>query len=119
MVPAAVLILFVLLANITPAWAETYGLPFRFELNQGQADSSVKYIAHAAGFTANLNEKSLTLNLRHPVRMRFAGANPDVKIAAQAEMALQSHYYRGERSTWHTDIRNYERLLYGNVYPGI
>ena len=57
MVPAAVLLLFVLLTNVTPAWAETYGLPFRFELNRGQADSSVKYIVHAAGFTAGLNEK--------------------------------------------------------------
>jgi len=119
MVPAAVLILLVLLTNVTPVWAETYGLPFRFELNQGQADSTVKYIAHAAGFTANLNEKTITLNLRHPVRMRFAGANPNVMITAQAEMPLQSHYYRGQSSNWQTDIKNYERLLYRNVYPGI
>jgi hypothetical protein len=119
MVPAAVLILLALLTNVTPVWAETYGLPFRFELNQGQADSTVKYIAHTAGFTANLNEKAITLNLRHPVRMRFAGANPNVRITAQAEMPLQSHYYRGQSSNWQTDIRNYERLLYSNVYPGI
>src|SRR5215468_8522603 len=97
MVPAAVLILFALLTNVTPAWAETYGLPFRFELNEGQADSSVKYIAHAAGLTAGLSEKTVTLNLRHPVSIRFAGANPNVKITAQEEMALLSHYYRGER----------------------
>jgi len=119
MVPAAVLFLFMLLTNVTPAWAETYGLPFRFELNRGQADSSVKYIAHAAGFTAGLNEKALTLNLPHPVRMKFVGANPRVDITPQAEMALVSHYYRGESSSWRTDIKNYERLLYRDVYPGI
>ena len=119
MVPAAVLFLLMLLTNVTPGWAETDGLPFRFELNRGQADSSVKYIAHAAGFTAGLNEKAVTLNLRHPVHMRFIGANPDVIITPQAEMALVSHYYRGESSSWHTDIKNYERLLYRDVYPGI
>jgi Beta-propeller repeat len=119
MVPAAVLFLLMLLANVTPAWAETYGLPFRFELNRGQADSSVKYVAHAAGFTAGLNEKTVTLNLPHPVRMKFVGANPHVNITPQAEMALRSHYYRGESSNWHTDIKNYERLLYRDVYPGI
>src|SRR5262245_4982340 len=119
MVPAAVLVLLVLLTNVTPACAETYGLPFRFELNQGQADSSVKYIAHPAGFTASLNEKTVTLNLRQPVRMQFAGANPNVKITAQDEMPLLSHYYRGDSGNSHTDIRNYERLLYSNVYPGI
>src|SRR5262245_58662429 len=119
MVPAAVLFLFMLLTNVTPAWAETYGLPFRFELNRGQADSSVKYIAHAAGFTAGLNEKAVTLNLPHPVRMKFVGANPRVDITPQAEMALVSHYYRGESSSWRTDIKNYERLLYTDVYPGI
>jgi hypothetical protein len=119
MVPAAVLFLLMLLANVTPAWAETYGLPFRFELNRGQADSSVEYVAHAAGFTAGLNEKTVTLNLPHPVRMKFVGANPHVNITPQAEMALRSHYYRGESSNWHTDIKNYERLLYRDVYPGI
>src|SRR5262249_55506174 len=119
MVPAAVLFLFMLLTNVTPAWAETYGLPFRFESNRGQADSSVKYIAHAAGLTAGLNEKAVTLNLPHPVRMKFMGANPDVIITPQVEMALVSHYYRGESSSWRTDIKNYERLLYRDVYPGI
>src|SRR5262245_28589148 len=115
----AVLALLMLLANRTPAGAETHRLPFRFEVNEGQADPHVKYIAHAAGFTAHLSQNTVTLNLRHPVHMRFAGANPDARITPQDEMALQSNYFRGEPSNWHTDIKNYERLLYRDVYPGI
>src|SRR5262245_51013607 len=116
MLPTAVLILSVLLANAAPAWAETYGLPFRFELNQGQANPGVKYIAHAAGFTANLDETTVTLNLRCPVQMRFVGGNENVKIAAEDKMPLQSHYYRGESSAWRTGLTNYERLVYQDVY---
>src|SRR5262245_13354779 len=115
----AALVLLALLANTLPVRAETYGLPFRFEVNQGQADPSIKYVAHAAGFTADLNEEVVTLNLRHAIRMRFAGAKADVTINPQDEMALQSHYYRGDSSNWRTDIKNYQRLVYRNVYPGI
>src|SRR5262245_21898307 len=114
-----VLVLLMLLTNRTSAWAETYGLPFRFELNQGQADPSVKYVAHAAGFTAHLNESTVTLKLRHAISMRFAGAGPNIRITPEDEMALRTHYYRGERSQWHTDIKNYQRLVYRDVYPGI
>src|SRR5262245_24968151 len=118
MAAAVVLVLLALLTSAAPVRAEAYGMPFRFELNQGQADSSIKYIAHAAGFTASFSEDAVTLNLRHPVQMRFAGARPALKITAQSELALRSYYYQGQ-SDWRTDVPNYERLFYSNVYPGI
>src|ERR1044071_9017741 len=93
MVPKILLLALVLLANILPVYGESYSLPFRFEVNQGQAPADVKFVAHTAGFTADLNEQRETLNLPQPVMLTFAGAGKRVRIEAENEMPIVSNVY--------------------------
>jgi hypothetical protein len=95
-------------------------MPFRFEANQGQADSGVKYIAKAGGYTADLSDNEVVIHVaKEKVRMRFAGGRPASAIEPLEELPERTNYYGGNRENWFTGIRNYRRVLYRNVYPGI
>src|SRR5262249_16834799 len=82
-------------ANLKPADAptqakvnEAYGkLPLSFEINQGQADPSIKFISRGANYTFSLAPAGATLQLRSDsanqpanVRMKLVNANPAPKI---------------------------------------
>src|SRR6266850_1690603 len=109
-----------LLLNTLPAWAQSYSMPFRFEANQGQAAACVKYIARGGNYTADLNQNEVVIHVgRESVRMQFAGGRPAAAIEPMEELAERTNYYGGSRENWFTDIRNYRRVLYRNVYPKI
>jgi hypothetical protein len=104
---------------ITPAWAQRFSVPLRFEPNTGQADASVRYIAKGSAYTALLHETGLTIGPpAHPIRMRFAGASRPM-IQPVDEMNVRSNYYTGDPGLWRTGIRNFQRLRYKNVYSGV
>src|SRR5262249_51173694 len=52
------------------------------------------------------------------IRMQFEGASTPV-IQPVDEMKVESNYYIGEPRQWQTGIRNFQRLTYKNVYPGV
>jgi hypothetical protein len=110
-----------LITAVAPAWAESYGIPFRFERNQGQAPQDAEYIAQAGSYKAYLGEREVVMKLaQNPIRMRFAGASGNIRIEPLEELPFRTNYYHGgDISKWHTGIRNYQRLIYKNVYPGI
>jgi len=114
----ALLLVVLAAAGTAPLAAETYGLPFRFEANQGQADSDAKYIAYAARYEAYLGDTGVLLNTPTPVRMRFAGGRP-ARIDALEELEFRSNSYRGPEHRWRTSLPNYGRLIYRSVYPGV
>ncbi|HZC23952.1 MAG TPA: SBBP repeat-containing protein, partial [Candidatus Binatia bacterium] len=127
---------------------ENFGaLPLAFEANQGQTDPQVKYMARGSGYTVFLtgNETVLALHSSAPaspkpvsnpaeafrqhltqqqinssISMKLAGGNSQAQIAAQDELPGHSNYFIGNNpSQWHTDVKQYSRVSYRDVYPGV
>jgi hypothetical protein len=110
--------------------AANYGnLPFRFEANQGQADSQVDFIAHSGSFTAFLTagEAELVASGRatastrpDSMRLRLQGADPDAVAVGVDKLPGTTNYLVGsDPERWRTGIPSFERVRYGDVYPGI
>ena len=54
------------------------------------------------------------------LEMRMVDANPSAKIIGLEELPGKSNYFIGnDPQKWHTDIPNYAKIQYSNVYPGI
>ena len=115
-------------------WASLYArVPLSFELNQGQTDARVKYLARGPGYTVFLtpSEAVLKLSARTPerkgsasaspvVRLKLVGANPAVHVVGEEELAGQSHYFLGkDPRRWHTHIPRYAKVRYGGLYGGV
>ncbi len=122
----------------TPAAADqlrqAYGqVPLSFEANQGQADASVKYLAHGQGYSLFLTAADAVLNLSHPadasrdgamtgstLDIRLIGANAAPQVAGVDPLAGVSNYFIGNNLRgWHSNIPTYGQVAYHNVYPGI
>jgi hypothetical protein len=124
--------------------AEQYGkLPLSFEINRGQSDSRVKFIARGNGYALFLTPSEAVFALSNPstaaagktigthaqkgknqstavLRMSLLGANPAPRIAALDELPGKSNYFIGNKpSGWHTDVPNYRKVAERDVYRGI
>lgn len=91
--------------------AEAYSkLPLRFEANQGQADSCVRFLAQGAGYTLFLTSNEAVLTFAGPshtrkssadhenpfiMAMRLVGANPARAISGLEELEGKSNYFIG------------------------
>src|SRR4051795_4236339 len=85
---------------VSPAKIQTgYGnLPLTFEVNQGQTDPRVKFLAHGDGCGLFLtpDEAVLTFTAKKDVlRMRFAGARRDPKMEGVAPAPGKTNYFIG------------------------
>ncbi|MFZ0813961.1 MAG: SBBP repeat-containing protein [Candidatus Sulfotelmatobacter sp.] len=111
-------------------------LPMIFEPNQGQADSTVKFVAHGAGYSLLLDARGAALIMRseHPaskgqdtsstsvesLRMTLAGANPAATVVGGDPLPGKSNYFIGnDPQKWRTGIPQFAGVQYKNVYPGI
>jgi hypothetical protein len=104
-------------------------LPLNFEINQGQTDESVKFLARGSGFSLFLTEQEAVLKLRkkdgrkivsNAFSMRFDGANPAAKIEGLDEQETKSNYFIGDdQSKWQRNIANYGKAVYREIYSGI
>jgi len=111
-------------------------LPLLFEPNLGQvnssqSDSAVKFLARGSGYSLFLDSEGATLALRTPahagsaartesVRMKLAGASPSARIAGTDLLPGKSNYFIGnDRSKWRSNIPQFARVSYEDVYPGI
>jgi hypothetical protein len=125
----------------------SYGaLPLSFELNQGQTDGAVDFLARAGGYLLFLTpteavmafdhsaahsgtwdrEELLSTDRNKPsppgliLRMELEGANPATSVEGLDELASKTNYFSGsDPAQWHTDIPTYARVRYAQVYPGI
>jgi hypothetical protein len=126
----------------------SYGtLPLSFELNQGQTNGRVKFLARAGGYLLFLTPTEAVMALDNPtgrrrgkenrearagtndaearaprriIRMKLQGANPEPLIEGLEQSANTTNYFTGSDPTqWRTDIPSYARVRYGAVYPGI
>jgi photosystem II stability/assembly factor-like uncharacterized protein len=127
-------------------FGKSYGkLPLHFEVNQGQADSQVKFLARGSGYTLFLTPTEVVLALRklssetfsekHPalkkraisknvgralVRIKFANPSPETKVEGLEELHGKVNYFHGnDPERWHTNIPTYARVKYERIYPGI
>lgn len=132
---------------VSPKLVSNYGkMPLRFEANRGQADSRVQFVSRGQGYTLFLtsNEAVLTLGTsaakqspsnsplnaisERPqpnqntavVRLQLVGANHAPVIKNEDDLPSKSNYFIGnDPSRWHTNIPNYGRVRYHDIYPGI
>jgi hypothetical protein len=114
------------LLNSQSTLATAYGqLPLAFEVNQGQAGPQVDFLSHGKGYTLGLTPGSAELALQQgatsdALQMQLLGANPAAPVAGLNELVTKSNYLIGnDPSKWHTNIANYGRVEYQDVYPGI
>ncbi|MGH9703810.1 MAG: SBBP repeat-containing protein, partial [Candidatus Acidiferrales bacterium] len=124
--------------------AEQYGkLPLSFEMNRGQSDHRVKFMAHGNGYALFLTPNEAVFSLSKPsasgegkkvrtnaageknssaatLRMNLGGANPAAKFAALDELPGKSNYFIGNNPAgWHTDVPNFRKVAERGIYPGI
>ena len=121
-----------------------YGkLPLRFEANRGQTDAQVQFVSQGSGYSLFLTSGEAVLVLATPVpklssphpvpgpaadgaspqavvRLQLAGANAQPVVTQEDELPTRSNYFIGsDPSKWHTNVPNYGRVRYHNVYPGV
>lgn len=118
-------------------------LPLNFELNQGQTHKRVKFLARSEGYVLFLTSTEAVMALDNPaahrkgkenldsneqkprpprsiLRMKLEGANPAPQIEGLDQLTTKSNYFAGADPTaWRTDVPNYARVRYAQVYPGI
>jgi hypothetical protein len=106
--------------------SQAYGqLPLSFEANQGQVDSQVNFLSRGAGYGLFLTPTEAVMALQQGsagdlLRMQVVGANPTAQAVGLDEQAGRSNYLIGnDPSQWHTDVPNFGRVAYCDVYPGI
>jgi len=115
-------------------------LPLIFEPNQGQADSSVKFVARGSGYSLYLDPAGAVLAMQtarpalagqrgpdqskpsrsvESVRMTLVGANA-AAVAGSDLLPGKSNYFIGnDPKKWHTGIPQFAGVHYQSVYPGI
>ena len=120
--------------------SKQFKVPLTFEVNQGQADPKVQFLAHSQGYSAYATADSLLLEVldkksqhlthekggrvaaQHGGRlwMRFAGGNAHPEITPEAKLPTRVNYLFGsDKSKWHSNIQTYAKVRYHNVYPGV
>src|SRR5207245_2284708 len=108
------------------ALATAYGnLPLAFEVNQGQTAPQVDFLAHGDGYLLSLTPGAAGLHLQRgagqdELQIQLVGANPGATGVGQDELITKTNYLIGSvPSHWHTNIANYSKVAYQNIYPGI
>ena len=123
-----------------------YGqIPLSFEINQGQAETPVQFLARGEGYGLFLTANEAVLTLSRPaqadagaermtdsasnspaasadstLRLHLIGANPDPQVAGVGRLTGVSNYLTGnDPRHWHTNVPTFAKVAYHDVYPGI
>lgn len=109
-------------ANNFKAAIADYTRPLSFEPNQGQTDKQIDFLSRGSAYRLFLAHGEATLALKNgiAVRMRLAGAAVSSLPEALDPQPSKSNYFLGNvPERWHTNVPNYAKVRYRNVYPGI
>ncbi|MGH9840432.1 MAG: SBBP repeat-containing protein [Blastocatellia bacterium] len=107
---------------------ESYGkLPLGFETNEGQFDPRVKFVSRGGGYSLSFTQTEMAMRLRNAgsgayfdLRMEFRNANRQPRIEGADPLPGRSNYLIGaDRSQWRTDVANYAKVRYRELYRGI
>jgi hypothetical protein len=95
-------------------------MPLRFEANQGQWKSGVRYAARGSGYTLLLGDSGPSLAFgAGRVDIGFLNSNPAPPVEAIDRLPARTDYFLGRSRDWRTGVANYSRVRYRAVYPGI
>ncbi len=109
-------------------------VPFYFEANQGQANPDVRFVGHGSGYRLSLTTDSVWVTFQPTITgktsaqlaenplftLTLVGANPASVVVGENQLPGVSNYFIGSNpASWRTNIPHYERICYGNVYPGV
>ena len=118
-----------------------YGqLPLSFEVNQGQTDSQVKFLARGHGYGLFLTPTEAVLSLqtspaKNPsttlggaasetigtvFRMQWIGGRSSPPVVGRKGTTARVNYLIGKNPAhWHTGVPTYAQVAYEGVYPGV
>ena len=102
--------------------AHAYQLPLTFEVNQGQTDDRVDFLARGPGYNIFLTATEAVFALpRAPaMRMQLIGSAADPQVQGVDALPGKVNYFRGQdAASWQTQVPIYRRVKYSAVYPGI
>src|ERR1700730_17508813 len=99
-------------------------IPIGFEPNVGQANPATRYLARGSGFWLLLGASDVSLvqskKETTTLKLEWIGGNHEPIIQGKDLLPGTSNYITGsELKDWHTNIPNYGRVEYQDVYPGI
>jgi hypothetical protein len=95
-------------------------LPLRFEANQGQLNTDIRYAAHAGAYTLALKANGASLSLgSNRVDISLLNSNRAPRIEALDPVPTRTNYFVGSRDRWRSSIPSFGRVRYASVYPGI
>jgi hypothetical protein len=106
----------------TASTAAAYGqLPLAFEVNQGQAPSPVDFLARGNGYTLDLTAQDAHLDVGGmALDLRLIGAYNSAAATGLDPLITKTNYLVGsDPSQYHTNIPNFGRVEYQNIYPGV
>jgi hypothetical protein len=109
-----------------PGLAAAYGnLPLAFEANQGQTAPQFDFLARGSGYALALTPSEAVLALHQGtggdvLHFQLVGADPSAQVVGRDELITKTNYLIGSDPTqWRTDVPNYGKVEYRDVYPGI
>jgi uncharacterized protein (TIGR03437 family) len=94
-------------------------LPLRFE---SQADPKHPFVARNGPSSVWLGPQGAVLRARgaQPIRIDLEHANRAAAAEPLDELAMRSNYFIGsDPAAWRRDVRNYGKVLFREVWPGI
>ena len=96
-------------------------LPLSFEVNQGQADARVRFLARGQGYGIFLTDNGAAFSLGgSALHMRLQDAATSPRITGVDQLPGKVNYLVGNKSSdWRTNIPTYERVRYEQIYDGI
>ena len=102
--------------------AHSYQLPLTFEINEGQTDDRVDFLARGPGYNIFLTATEAVFALpRAPaMRMQLVGSAADPAVQGVDALPGKVNYFRGQdAASWQTKVPTYRRVKYSAVYPGV
>jgi hypothetical protein len=97
----------------------------RFEVNRGQFDRRVDFVARGVGYAVSLSPRGALIGLRREgadaaVKMEVLGADVRARGAGVGRVAGRSNYLTGsDPRRWKRNVPSFERVRYDGVLPGI
>jgi hypothetical protein len=109
--------------------SEAYGkLPLSFEINHGQTAPQVKFLSRGSGYNLFLTSNEAVLALskeaaegrKDVLKIKLVGAKAQPQVTGEGELPGKSNYFLGnDPQQWRTNVANYAKVKYDDVYPGI
>jgi hypothetical protein len=100
-------------------------LPLTFETNVGQVDDSVAFLTRGQGYSFFVSATSATLDVQADLggwvlQMDLVGGNAQAPAIGLDRHEGNTNYLSGsDSSRWLTDIANYTKVAFDDVYKGI